>query len=65
HLPGRTFRTLIPRTIRLGEAPSHGRTIWEYDAHSYGALAYERLGQEFLLRLGFTGPDDLEEGGHV
>ncbi len=64
HLPGRMFRTVIPRTVRLGEAPSHGRTIWEYDAHSYGALAYERLGQEFLARLGFTVPE-RKEGAHV
>ena len=34
------FETTIPRNVRLGEAPSHGRSILEYDARSPGALAY-------------------------
>lgn len=53
HLPGRVFTALIPRNIRLGEAPSHGQTIWEYDASSPAATAYRLLGREFLARLGF------------
>jgi chromosome partitioning protein len=65
HLPGRVFHTLIPRTVRLGEAPSHGRTIWEYDAHSSGALAYEQFGLEFLARLGLVRGSHAGEAGHV
>jgi len=52
HLPGRVFTALIPRNIRLGEAPSHGQTIWEYDTSSPAATAYRLLGREFLARLG-------------
>ncbi len=54
HLPGRVFATLIPRNVRLGEAPSFGRTIWEYDGHSSGATAYRLLGREFLSRLNLS-----------
>ncbi len=44
--PNRIFRTTIPRNVRLAEAPSHGRTILEYDPASTGAKAYERLARE-------------------
>ncbi len=54
HLPGRVFATLIPRNIRLSEAPSHGQTIWEYDPLSTGATAFRLLGREFLSRLGLA-----------
>lgn len=46
--PNRIFRTVIPRTVRLAEAPSHGKTILEYDPKSIGARAYERLAREIL-----------------
>ena len=42
------FRTVIPRNIRLGEAPSHGKPIFLYDIKSRGAEAYLSLAQEFL-----------------
>lgn len=61
HLPGRVFATLIPRTIRIGEAPSHGQTIWEYDASSPGALSYRLLGREFLARVGVPLPPEQKE----
>lgn len=48
HFPGRIYRTVIPRNVRLAEAPSHGRTILEYDPHSKGGRAYERMAREFL-----------------
>ncbi|MDP2655952.1 MAG: ParA family protein [bacterium] len=48
HFPGTIFRTVIPRNVRLAEAPSHGRTIFGYDPSSRGARAYERLAREFL-----------------
>jgi chromosome partitioning protein len=46
----RVFTTVIPRNIRLGEAPSHGMPAVTYDAKSRGAEAYVALGQEFLAR---------------
>ncbi len=48
YFPNRIFRTVIPRTVRLAEAPSHGKTILEYDPSSTGAKAYERLAREIL-----------------
>jgi chromosome partitioning protein len=46
----RVFRTAIPRSIRLSEAPSHGKPIVLYDARSSGAQAYAELAREFLER---------------
>jgi chromosome partitioning protein len=46
----RVFRTVIPRNVRLGEAPSHGLPILLYDPRSRGAEAYTTLGDEFLER---------------
>ncbi|MEA3209574.1 MAG: chromosome partitioning protein [Chthoniobacter sp.] len=48
------FKTVIPRTVRLGEAPSHGLPISEYDPNGLGATAYRALTEEFLQREGFT-----------
>jgi chromosome partitioning protein len=44
----RVYQTLIPRNIRLGEAPSHGKAIFLYDIRSRGAEAYLALAKEFL-----------------
>jgi len=44
------FQTAIPRTIRLGEAPSFGKTIMEYDPNGTGAAAYKALAEEFIAR---------------
>lgn len=44
------FKTVIPRNIRLAEAPSHGRTIFEHDKWSKGARAYKALTKEILAR---------------
>ncbi len=46
----RVFTTVIPRNIRLGEAPSHGMPAILYDAKSRGAEAYVALAREFLVR---------------
>ena len=51
HFPQETFSTLIPRSVRLGEAPSHGQTILQYAPESAGALAYEALAGEFMRRF--------------
>jgi len=44
----KVYRTIIPRNIRLSEAPSHGKPITAYDANSIGAIRYAELAQEFL-----------------
>ncbi len=46
----RVFETVIPRNIRISEAPSHGKPVLLYDARSVGAQAYVRLGRELLRR---------------
>jgi chromosome partitioning protein len=46
------FETIIPRNVRLAEAPSFGRTIFEYDIRSRGAQAYLHLAEELLQRRG-------------
>jgi chromosome partitioning protein len=46
----KVFRTVIPRNVRLGEAPSHGMPVNLYDAKSRGAEAYQALAREFLAR---------------
>lgn len=50
HFQEVAFETLIPRTVRFGEAPSHGRTILEHDPAGPGAAAYRALAEEFLAR---------------
>ena len=45
------FKTLIPRNVRLAEAPSYGRTIYEHDKWSKGARAYKTLATEIRTRL--------------
>ncbi len=51
HFGEKVFDTVIPRTTRLAEAPSHGQPIIHYDKYSAGAAAYEVLAQEVLERL--------------
>jgi chromosome partitioning protein len=48
HFPGQVFQAIIPRSIRLAEAPSYGQPISEYAPDSTGALAYNALAQELL-----------------
>ena len=50
HFQEVVFETIIPRTVRFGEAPSHGRTILEHDPLGSGAEAYRALAKEFLQR---------------
>ncbi len=50
HFGDLVFNTVIARNVRLSEAPSHGQTIFEYDSHSKGAVAYKALAQEVLKR---------------
>ncbi|HAT71992.1 MAG TPA: chromosome partitioning protein [Elusimicrobia bacterium] len=48
----RLYKTVIPRNVRLAEAPSFGQSIFVYDPSSRGALAYKELALEFLSRRG-------------
>ena len=48
YFPGKVFSTVIPRNVRLSEAPSHGKPIYAYDRASRGADAYSAFTQEFL-----------------
>lgn len=48
----KVFETVIPRNIRLAEAPSHGQSIAEYDKWSKGARAYKALAKEVVQRIG-------------
>lgn len=50
HLGGYVYDTVIPRSVRLSEAPSHGRSIADYAPHSRGGLAYAALAAEFRQR---------------
>jgi chromosome partitioning protein len=50
HLGDKVFNTIIPRSVRLGEAPSHGRPIIAYDPEGAGAQSYKALAEEFLQR---------------
>ncbi len=51
HLPTQIFETVIPRTVRLSEAPSFGKTIFAYDNLSPGASAYRALAKEVIARF--------------
>ena len=50
YFPGKVYSTVIPRNVRLSEAPSHGKTITAYDRSSRGAEAYKALAKEFLSK---------------
>jgi chromosome partitioning protein len=54
HFGETTYRTVIPRTVRLSEAPSYGEPIEAYDSMSRGAIAYRELAREFRRRHGRT-----------
>ena len=50
HFPGKVFASVIPRNVRLAEAPSHGLPVTAYDRFSRGAVAYRNLAEEILRR---------------
>jgi chromosome partitioning protein len=61
HFPEKVFKTVIPRTVRLAEAPSHGLPISAYDPSSFGARAYKELADELLAQDGKAQPAVAEE----
>ncbi|WP_297789808.1 ParA family protein [uncultured Anaerococcus sp.] len=50
YFKGQVFKTMIPRNVRLAEAPSYGKSVIEYEENSKGARAYEMLAQEIIDR---------------
>ena len=48
----KVFQSVIPRSVKLSEAPSFGKPAVIYDPHNRGSLAYTALGKEFLARFG-------------
>lgn len=57
----KVYSTVIPRNVRLSEAPSHGVPVIHYDAHSTGAAAYIALAEEFVKRAAAKPPAPEEE----
>ena len=51
HFPGKVLTTVIPRNIRLAEAPSHGLPVTAYDRSSRGAIAYKAMAEEIKKKL--------------
>lgn len=51
HFPGKVFTTVIPRNVRLAEAPSHGIPVTAYDKYSRGAKAYQAMAEEIKGKL--------------
>lgn len=51
HFPGKVFATVIPRNVRLAEAPSHGLPVSAYDKSSRGAVAYRAMAEEIMKKL--------------
>ena len=51
HFPGKVFAAVIPRNVRLAEAPSHGIPVTEYDRTSRGASAYRAMAEEVKAKL--------------
>ncbi|MBA2278285.1 MAG: ParA family protein [Chloroflexia bacterium] len=54
--PERIFATVVPRSVRLAEAPSYGQAIAEYDPGSRGGVAYDAFAGELVTRLGLDPP---------
>ena len=50
HFPGQVYATVVPRNVRLSEAPSHGMPVSAYDPYSRGAEAYKQLAEEMIAR---------------
>ena len=51
HFPGKVLSTVIPRNVRLSEAPSHGLPVTAYDRSSKGSVAYKQVAQEIKNKL--------------
>jgi len=52
HFGMKVLKTIVPRNVRLAEAPSHGESILDYDISSHGAIAYLALANELIRKVG-------------
>ena len=62
HFGAKVYRTIIPRNVRLAEAPSYGKPVIAFDRSSRGAQAYQALAQEMLERRDGVAPVAAEQG---
>lgn len=60
HFPSQVFNTIIPRSVRLAEAPSYGQPISVYAPGSNGAIAYSNLAREILVGDGVLITETLQ-----
>jgi chromosome partitioning protein len=60
HFPNLVFSTIIPRSVRLAEAPSYGQPISVYAPGSNGAIAYSNLAREILIGDGVVIPEQIQ-----
>jgi chromosome partitioning protein len=65
HFPGKVFRSVIPRSVRLAEAPSHGMPILTYAPTSAGGQAYQALAEELLKGDGIRPAKMAEPPGRI
>ena len=61
HLGDKVYKTLIPRNVRISEAPSHGKPVLLYDRNCSGSLAYESLAQEVLAKSKRNSQENSQE----
>ena len=64
YFPGKVYATVIPRNVRLSEAPSHGQPISAYDPSCRGAAAYQALAEEFLRKQNSESPPAERSEAH-
>jgi chromosome partitioning protein len=60
HFPSQVFTTIIPRSVRLAEAPSYGQPISVYAPGSSGAIAYSNLAREILVSDGVLVSEEIQ-----
>ncbi len=69
HFKEQVFKTVIPRNVRLSEAPGFGKTIFQYEPYCSGAMAYEQLAGELQGQIfgqeKATSPTSVKEGGLI
>ena len=63
HFAERVYETVIPRTVRLSEAPSFGKSVLEHDPNGTGARAYRALAKEFMERHAAPAPIEPPAAG--
>lgn len=65
HFGEKVFQAIVPRNVRLSEAPSHGQSIFEYDAKSIGAVKYLELAQELIQRNSHKTENNTQHSGDI